>query len=359
MKAVVYDEVGGPEVLHLADVPTPEPAEDEVLVRVLAVAVDFIQLHIRHGGSGRIGSPNEPAYGLGRPPRIPGGTACVEVVECGADVRRQRGGRRTTPGGQSATRLLRRVRRRLSRSLSLGTAAAPGPTAIPASFSPVEAAAFDYAPVAYHTLRVAAGLSAGETVLIHAAAGGTGVLAVQLAKHFGATVIGVASSDAKLDLVQTLGADHVINSRKADVISEALRLTDGEGVDVVWDPVGGEVFEQSPRAMAEGGRLVSLGSNSFTGSGVVEFWSFWVKNLRLIGWGGRSNADAHAPEIMLAESGRLRPVVAGRISSRRRRRRMRRRRASNREGRVGPRIRRMAPALSPELRRPSQPTGCH
>ena len=111
-------------------------------------------------------------------------------------------------------------------------------------------------------------MTAGETVLIHAAAGGTGVLAVQLAKHFGATVIGVASSDAKLDLVRTLGADHVINSRKADVISEALRLTDGKGVDVVWDPVGGEVFEQSPRAMAEGGRLVSLGSNSFTGSGV-------------------------------------------------------------------------------------------
>ena len=315
MKAVVYDEVGGPEVLHLADVPTPEPAEDEVLVRVLAVAVDFIQLHIRHGGSGRIGSPNEPAYGLGRPPRIPGGTACVEVVECGADVSNVSVGERhlvgsLRPGSYVEYGVVS------AESLSLGTPAAPGPTAIPASFSPVEAAAFDYAPVAYHTLRVAAGLSAGETVLIHAAAGGTGVLAVQLAKHFGATVIGVAGSDAKLDLVQSLGADHVINSRSADVISEALRLTDGEGVNVVWDPVGGDVFEQSPRAMAEGGRLVSLGSNSFTGSGVVEFWSFWVKNLRLIGWGGRSNADAHAPEIMrelfeLAESGRLRPVVGG------------------------------------------------
>ena len=153
-------------------------------------------------------------------------------------------------------------------------------------------------------------------MLIHSAAGGTGVLAVQLAKHFGATVIGVASSDAKLEVVQSLGADHTINSQTADVIEETLRLTDGLGVNVVWDPVGGDVFEQSPRAMAEGGRLVSLGSNSFTGSGVVEFWSFWVKNLRLIGWGGRSNADAHAPEIMrelieLAEAGRLRPVVGG------------------------------------------------
>ena len=318
MKAVVYDEVGGPEVLHLAEVPTPEPAEDEVLVRVLAVAVDFIQLHIRHGGSGRIGSPRESAYGLAPLPRIPGGSACVEVVECGAAVTDVKVGERHLAGGLRPGSYVE-YGVVSADSLSLGTEAAPGPTAIPANFSTVEAAAFDYAPVAYHTLRVAAGLTAGEAVLIHAAAGGTGVLAVQLAKHFGATVIGVASSDAKLDLVQTLGADHAINSRKADVISEALRLTDGKGVDVVWDPVGGEVFEQSPRAMAEGGRLVSLGSNSFTGTGAVEFWSFWVKNLRLIGWGGRSNTDAHAPEIMrelldLAESGRLRPVVGGTYS---------------------------------------------
>ena len=315
MKAVVYDEVGGPEVLHLADLPTPEPAEDEVLVRVLAVAVDFIQLHIRHGGSGRIGSPNEPAYGLGQPPRIPGGTACVEVIERGTSAGDVAVGERHLVGGLRPGSYVE-YGVVSADSLSRGTAAAPGSTAFPDGFSPVEAAAFNYAPVAYHTLRVAAGLSAGETVLIHAAAGGTGVLAVQLAKHFGATVIGVASSDAKLELVRTLGADHVINSLKADVISEALRLTDGKGVDVVWDPVGGKVFEQSPRAMAEGGRLVSLGSNSFTGTGVVEFWSFWVKNLRLIGWGGRSNTDAHAPEIMrelidLAESGRLRPVVGG------------------------------------------------
>ena len=99
MKAVVYDEVGRPEVLHLAEVPTPVPAEDEVLVRVLAVAVDFIQLHIRHGGSGRIGSPKEPAYGLAPLPRIPGGTACVEVVECGAAVTDVEVGERHLTGG--------------------------------------------------------------------------------------------------------------------------------------------------------------------------------------------------------------------------------------------------------------------
>ena len=250
MRAVVYDEVGGPEVLHLAEAPTPEPAEDEVLVRVLAVAVDFIQLHIRHGGSGRIGSPNEPAYGLAPLPRIPGGTACVEVMKCGLDVSGIELGERHLVGGLRPGSYVE-YGVVPAGSLSLGTPAAPGPTAIPANFSPVEAAAFDYAPVAYHTLRVAAGLSAGETALIHSAAGGTGVLAVQLAKHFGATVIGVASSDEKLEVVESLGADYVINSLNADVIEETLRLTDGEGVNVVWDPVGSDVFEQSPRAMAE------------------------------------------------------------------------------------------------------------
>ena len=172
MKAVVYDEVGGPEVLHMADLPTPEPADDEVLVRVLAVAVDFIQLHIRHGGSGRIGSPNEPAYGLGRPPRIPGGTACVEVIERGTSAGDVAVGERHLVGGLRPGSYVE-YGVVSADSLSRGTAAAPGSTAFPEGFSPVEAAAFNYAPVAYHTLRVAAGLSAGETVLIHAAAGGT------------------------------------------------------------------------------------------------------------------------------------------------------------------------------------------
>ena len=80
MKATVYREFGGPEVLRYEDIPTPEPAEGEVLVKVLAVAIDYIQLHIRHGGSGRIGSSHEAQYGIKNPPHILGGMACVEVV---------------------------------------------------------------------------------------------------------------------------------------------------------------------------------------------------------------------------------------------------------------------------------------
>ena len=190
----------------------------------------------------------------------------------------------------------------------------PSPTAYPPSFTPEQAAAFDYAPVAYHTLKIAAGLQAGETVLIHAAAGGTGVLAVQLAKYFGAQVIATAGSEAKLQLVQELGADVVINYRTEDFVSAILEATDGQGVDVVWESIGGEVFTRNLDCLAEGGRMVSFGSNSFTGIGQVDFWPFWMKNLKLIGWGGVSNTQSRSPEIMeeliaLAQAGKLKPVV--------------------------------------------------
>lgn len=313
MKASVYREFGGPEVLRYEDIPTPEPAEGEVLVKVLAVAIDYIQLHIRHGGSGRIGSSQEAHYGIKNPPHIPGGMACVEVVGLGPH----------TEGVEIGTRHLVSGLRPGSyveygvvdaKSLQPRPDGQPGPTAYPSSFTPEQAAAFDYAPVAYHTLKIAAGLQSGETILIHAAAGGTGVLAVQLAKYFGARVVATAGSEAKLQLVRELGADVVINYRTEDFVSSVLEATDGRGVDVVWESIGGEVFTRNLDCMAEGGRMVSFGSNSFTGLGQVDFWPFWMKNLKLIGWGGVSNAESRAPEIMeeliaLAQAGKLRPVV--------------------------------------------------
>ncbi|MCZ6678574.1 MAG: zinc-binding dehydrogenase [Candidatus Poribacteria bacterium] len=313
MKAVVHYEFGGPEVLRCEDVPIPEPGAGEVLVKVLAVAIDYIQLHIRHGGSGRIGAASEASYGIKEPPYFPGGMACVEVVGLGTGVTGVEAGTRHLIGGL-----------RPGAYVEYGVADAaglqprsdgkPGMTAYPSTFTPAEAVAFDYAPVAYHTLKVGAGLQAHETVLIHAAAGGTGVLAVQLAKHFGAQVIATAGSEEKITLVRELGADVAINYRTDDFVTAARDFTDGRGVDVVWESVGGDVFARSLDCMAEGARMVSFGSNSFTGNGQVDFWPFWVKNLKLIGWGGISNAQSRAPEIMteliaLAEAGKLKPVV--------------------------------------------------
>ncbi len=313
MKASVYREFGGPEVLRYEDMPTPEPSEDEVLVKVLAVAIDYIQLHIRHGGSGRIGSSDEAQYGIKNPPHIPGGMACVEVVRHGPNTGGVEIGTRHLVGGLRPGSYVE-YGVVDAKDLQPRPDGRPSPTAYPSSFTPEQAAAFDYAPVAYHTLKIAAGLQTGETVLIHAAAGGTGVLAVQLAKYFGAQVIATAGSEAKLQLTRELGADVAINYRTDDFVSAALEATDGRGVDVVWETIGGEVFTRNLDCMAEGGRMVSFGSNSFTGMGQIDFLPFWVKNLKLIGWGGVSNAQSRASEIMeeliaLAQVGKLKPVV--------------------------------------------------
>ena len=313
MKAVVHYEFGGPDVLRCEEVPAPEPGPGEVLVRVLAVAVDYIQLHIRRGGSGRIGSHREASYGIEGPPYFPGGTAFAEVASLGAGVSDVEEGSRHLIGGLKPGACVE-YGVVAAKGLKPRSDGRPGPTAFPPSFTPEEVAGFDYASVAYHTLKVSAGLKEGETVLIHAAAGGTGVLAVQLAKLFGARVIATAGSQEKLELARELGADIAINYVNEDFVDAVLKNTEGRGVDVVWESVGGEIFTRSLDCLAEGGRMVSFGSNSFTGTGAVDFKPFWVKNLKLIGWGGVSNTHAHAPDIMealidLAESDKLRPVV--------------------------------------------------
>ena len=313
MKAVLHNEFGGPNVLRYEEIKTPQPAEGEVLVKVLAVAIDYIQLHIRHGGSGRIGSPQQSSYGINDAPYFPGGMACVEVVASGAAVECVKAGTRHLVGGLRPGSYVEFAVVD-AKGLQPRSDKRPSPTAYPPTFTPEQAVAFDYAPVAYHTLKIAAGLQAGETVLIHAAAGGTGVLAVQLAKHFGARVIATAGSEEKLQLVRELGADVAINYRTDDFVAATQYATSGHGVEVVWESVGGSVFTRSLDCMRLGGRMVSFGSNSFTGIGQVDFWSFWVKNLRLIGWGGMSNAQSRTPEIMeelisLATAGKLLPVV--------------------------------------------------
>ena len=313
MKAIVFHEFGGPEVLQYEDVPMPEPGPNEVLVKVLAVAIDYINLHVRRGGSGRVGSMSEGRYTQASKPFFTGGGACVEVVALGPDVEGVAIGSQHLVHGVKPGSAVEfgTVNAELLRPRTDGR---PGPTAIPPSFTPEQAAAFDYATVAYHTLKNHAGLSSGETVLLHAAAGGTGSLAVQLAKHFGARVIATAGSPEKVALVRKLGADVVINYRTDDFVAAVRDVTEGRGVDVVWESVGGDVFTRSFDCMAEGGRMVSFGSNAFTGIGQVDFLPFWVKNLKLIGWGGVSNAASRAPGIMeelmaLAGNGKLRPVV--------------------------------------------------
>ena len=126
--------------------------------------------------------------------------------------------------------------------------------------SAVEAAAFC---IPFHTaiagLNLRAGLQSGEVLLVHGGAGGSGSAAIQLGKAMGAQVIATASSQEKLDYCRSLGADHCINYKTQDFIASVLELTGGRGADVVFDPVGGEIFERSVSCTASGGRLLAVG----------------------------------------------------------------------------------------------------
>jgi len=131
---------------------------------------------------------------------------------------------------------------------------------IPGGMSDAEAAAFGIPyQTAWAGLRLRADMQAGEVLLVHGGAGGSGSAAIQLGKALGAKVIATASSDQKLDYCRSLGADHCINYREQDFPGEILALTEGRGADVIFDPVGGEIFERSVSCAASGGRLLAIG----------------------------------------------------------------------------------------------------
>jgi NADPH:quinone reductase len=131
---------------------------------------------------------------------------------------------------------------------------------IPEGMSDAEAAAFGIPYLtAWAGLKLRADIQTTEVLLVHGAAGGTGSAAIQLGKALGATVIATASSAEKLDYCRSLGADHCINYREQDFPAEVLTLTEGRGADVIYDPVGGEIFERSVSCTASGGRLLAIG----------------------------------------------------------------------------------------------------
>jgi len=145
-------------------------------------------------------------------------------------------------------------------------------------------------PVVYLTAWVAlldtAGLKAGETALVQSAGSGVGMAGVQIAKHVaGARVVTTAGSDEKVAKARALGADLAINYATQDLVAEVLRFTGGRGVDVALDMVGGEVFAQSQRALAEGGRLVSVGSSSGTPPQVDAALAERKRQTVVTGWG--------------------------------------------------------------------------
>ena len=193
---------------------------------------------------------------------------------------------------------------------------------LPAPWTWSEGAGFRVAAqTAYHSLVHRAALKSGEVALIHGAAGGVGLAAVQLAKHLGATVIATAGDDGRLEVVKDYGADHVINYRTGDFVPAVKALTGGRGADVIYDPVGGEVLEKSMRAAAYGARLLVVG---FTSGGPTKIMSnhVLIKGLSILGVRagesarrqGSGLAKDYAVELpRLAALGVMRPHISHRF----------------------------------------------
>src|SRR5438105_704323 len=235
MKAVVCEAFGGPEGLALREVPDPPPpGPGEVQVRITARGVQYVDVLML---AGKYQFRPEPPF-------VPGNEGAGEVVAVGPGVDRFK------PGDKVISRA------RLGAFAQLGNAKEADCEPVPAGLSLEEAAIFRNAYMtAYHALRQRGRLQSGDKVLIRGAAGGIGIPAIQLAKHFGATVIATASTDEKRAVCLEEGADHAIGYQDG-FRDRVMELTGGYGVGVVYAPVNALTFDESPRCLAAGRRIL-------------------------------------------------------------------------------------------------------
>jgi NADPH2:quinone reductase len=297
MKAMVCEAFGGPEVLHLLDVPDPPPpGPDEVQVRIQARGVQYVDVLML---AGKYQFRPEPPF-------VPGNEAAGEIVAVGDGVTRFKPGDRVMS------------RHRLGAFATLGNAREENCNPVPAGVAIEEAAVFSGAyHTAYHALLQRGRLKEGDWVLIHGAAGGIGIAAIQVAKLHGAKVIATASTDEKRAACLAEGADYAIDYHGGfrDKVKELTGANDG--VDIVYDPIGAGVTDESLRAMAYGGRLLVLG---FLGGGPATPRTNYllIKCLEVIGV--RLGAvTEHWPEVgrenmrklvELAGQGKLKPRIS-------------------------------------------------
>jgi len=239
VKAIRIHTFGGPEVLQLDDVPVPETGPGQVLVRIQAIGVNFIDIYHRTG-----------LYKADLPVTL--GMEAAGVVEAVGE-----GFTQLAPGD--------RVAYCMTRGSYAEYAVIPAWQAIriPDSLDFESAAAAMLQGMTAHYLTHSTfDLKPGDTALVHAAAGGTGRLIVQMAKMRGARVIATTSSAAKAEIVRRTGADEIILYATQDFEAEAKRLTDGRGVDVVYDSVGASTFEKSINSLRQRGMMVTFGNAS-------------------------------------------------------------------------------------------------
>ncbi len=310
MHQIVIVRYGSPEVLVPREAPDPVPGSGEIRIAVQASGVNFADVLARVGLY-----PDAP-----KPPMTVGYEVSGVVDAVGADV--------STPHIGDRVVALTRFGGYANRVVVPSTFAFQ----IPDELDMVAAAAI---PVNYLTALIAlyrmANLNRGDTVLIHGAGGGVGIAATQLARLRGATIIGTASS-AKHEAIREQGVRHAIDYRKTDVVAEVRRLTNGRGVDIAFDPIGGKSFADSYRLLAPLGRLVIYGVSSIAPGERRNWWqaaktilqmprfkplSLMNRNRGVFGlnlghlWDERRQL-AEGMTLLLREvaAGHLRPVVA-------------------------------------------------
>ncbi len=280
--------------MHWRDIPTPQARGDSSLVRVEAAGANFLDTLMIRG-----------QYQVKPPVPFTPGIEVVGIVE--------------QPGPDSPYKAGDRICAMLDLGGYAEYVVVPrnGSEPVPGEMTALEAAGLPIVyPTAFLALRQRANVQPGETVLVHAGAGGVGSAAIQLAKHWGARVIATAGGADKIALCLQLGADAVIDYRAEPIAAAVRRETGGRGVDVVIDPVGGDVTKESLRCLAWGGRLVIVG---FAGGSIAELPAnrLLLKNAAALGvyWG---EYRAHHPEIVaqlfrdifaLHKVGVVRPLV--------------------------------------------------
>lgn len=303
MRGLRVDELGEPaEVLRRTSLSDPSPEAGQVTVRVLACPVNFPDVLMCRG-----------QYQV-KPdlPFTPGVELCGEVIEVGHGVERFRRGDRvigsaTLPHGAFAESALMDTARTFH---------------APPELTDAEAASLF---IGYQTgwfgLHRRAGLRSGETLLVHAAAGGVGSAAIQLGKAAGADVIGVVGGSKKAEVACELGADVVVDRHSEDFVRVVKEHTNGRGTDVIYDPVGGDTYDRSTKCVAFEGRILVVGfaAGSIPTPGLNHAL---IKNYSIVGlhWGLYNDRDpaavtaAHDDLCGLVSEGRLRPLVSQRAS---------------------------------------------
>jgi NADPH2:quinone reductase len=296
-KVVVCRELGPPESLRLEEVPSVPLKPGEVRVAIRAAGINFPDVLMAAG-----------EYQLKPPlPFTPGVEAAGDVVEVDGAAK----------GVAVGDKVIVKMRHGAYCSEAVVTPAQLTP--MPSTFDYAEAATFLAGHgTAYHALIDRGRLTPGEVLLVHGAGGGVGLAAVEMGKMLGATVIATASSDEKLEIAKSRGADHLVRYDREPFRDAVKRITDGRGADVVFDPVGGEVFENSMRCINWGARLLIIG---FTGGiGLARTNLLMIKGASVLGVrageAARKNPALAVVRIKAltewAEAGKIRPNISHR-----------------------------------------------